>query len=145
MLLPPAQAWHLGDLLLPVPDLHMVHEQPRLHLLADQPARHRVHVAVRIDRLPESTFTCSRLADSMRRSGNSLITAISSPSRCLRPAFNRSNIAARKRRYSSTLPKSTLPRNINSCATARLKRWCRCSTSPFSLPCPACVFSLSSP
>jgi hypothetical protein len=33
----------------------------------------------------------------------------------------------------------------SSCATARLKRWCRCSTSPFSCPCPACVFSPSSP
>src|ERR1700758_746428 len=49
MLQPPSQAWHLGDLLLPVPDLHMVHKKPRLYLLADQPARHRVRVAVYVD------------------------------------------------------------------------------------------------
>ncbi len=49
MLAPPAQARHLLDLLLPIPDFHLVHVQPRLHLLADQPARHRVHVAVHID------------------------------------------------------------------------------------------------
>src|ERR1017187_10409977 len=30
MLLPPAQAWHLGCLLLPVPDLHMVHKTAAL-------------------------------------------------------------------------------------------------------------------
>src|ERR1039458_2489755 len=68
--------------------------------------------------LPESTFTCSRLPDSTRRSGSSFITAISSASRCLRPLFNRSNIDERNRRYSSTLAKSELPRSISSCATA---------------------------
>jgi hypothetical protein len=73
-------------------------------------------------RLPESTFTRSRRDDSMRLSGSSFITSSSSASRCLRPAFSRTNIASRNDLYVSTLAKSTLPRSINSCATARLKR-----------------------
>jgi len=40
---------HLGNLLLPVSDLNMIHEQPRLHLLADQPARDRVWGAAHVD------------------------------------------------------------------------------------------------
>ena len=49
MLPPPTQARHLLHLLLAVPDFHLVHVQPRLHLLADQPARHRVHIPIHVD------------------------------------------------------------------------------------------------
>src|ERR1035438_7136188 len=46
-------------------------------------------------RLPESTFTRSRFADSIRRAGNSPITAISSTSRARRPAFRCANRSLR--------------------------------------------------
>src|SRR6266849_4765725 len=83
-------------------------------------------------RLPESTFTRSRLADSIRRAGNSRITAISSDNRARRPAFRCAKRSLRNCAYSARLPKSRLPRSSSVCSTARLNRWWLCSASPFS-------------
>src|SRR5438552_16555118 len=65
-------------------------------------------------RLPESTFTCSRFADSIRPAGSSRMTAISSASRARRPAFRCANRALRNRAYSAWLPNSRLPRSSSA-------------------------------
>ena len=44
MLVLAAQAWQALHQLLGIPDLNLVHADPRLHLLADQPRRHGVGV-----------------------------------------------------------------------------------------------------
>src|SRR5216684_4280831 len=60
-------------------------------------------------KLPESTFTCSRLADSIRRAGSSRITAISSANRTRRPALRCANRSLRNCAYSAWLPHRVLP------------------------------------
>jgi len=58
---------------------------------------------------PSSTLTRSRLADSIRRAGNSRITAISSANRVRRPAFRCTNRPFEKLRVLGHAPKVPAP------------------------------------